>query len=886
VAQEQPPKKDPRPAVDLRGNPLPEGAVARMGQDRWLHQDAHFAAFLPDGKRVITVSADQSIRVWEFPSGKEVRRIAEPKDGGRMPVAALSGDGRTIATFFVPLTAPVEYEINLHVVATGKQLPSLPTTPGQVVAMAFSPQGDHLAVRLFNGTIQVWDWAKAKEVCKIPRGEAPASGLDLAYAPKTNLIATTHGSLGASDRVVRLWDAGTGVEKKPIPTNIAADTGLSVVFAPDGKTLAESTSKVVQILDVASGKPIRQLTAGMLPEPPKKGSFAGLAVAPRVVFSSNGKKLYALSDLDGPQVCEWNVATGELHRKCPVSTHAIHNGKGVSLSPDESTLILMGCGPQFFDLRGKEIKAINRPAASMQVLHFASDGKTLLTQSRPGQVEKWDVLTGKELGNLPIQLPAMPKDEIHGLIDETGKVTPIKRPAMRGKTVISPDGRVGVHFNTGTRQPAVLFDTATGKELAKMAPTFEIAPSRFHPVELDSFVFSPDSKMLAGCGRTERGKVYLYEVPSGKPLHTVATGPRFPPRQPKEGFPRGDPGAARLFVSPDGKMLASFGVSQIVWDTATGRRLGELAIPHNVAVSAHAAFSPDGRCLVVEMNDKSAAVYELASAQVRHTFGMKQPPPEEASTGVGPLLPQPAGSRLAFSPNGNSLAHGNRAGMVHVWDIVTGKELAAFKGHTAAVNAIAFSANGKTVASASEDSTALMWDIAKLKRPTLPAKALTPDDLDKCWQALGESNAEKAFDAIRDLVVAPRDSIPFLKDRLKPASPLDMKFIEQLFGQLDDPEFKVRDRAARELLNLDQRLVLAIDKALAASPPLQTKKRLEDLRSQVTGMLLYGETLRAFRAVEVLELIGTRESRQFLQALAEGARNALLTTSAKAALQR
>ncbi len=40
------------------------------------------------------------------------------------------------------------------------------------------------------------------------------------------------------------------------------------------------------------------------------------------------------------------------------------------------------------------------------------------------------------------------------------------------------------------------------------------------------------------------------------------------------------------------------------------------------------------------------------------------------------------------------------------------------------------------------------------------------------------------------------------------------------------------------------------------------------------------------RAVEVLELIGTPQARQVLQALADGAPGALVTTSAQAALSR
>jgi hypothetical protein len=54
----------------------------------------------------------------------------------------------------------------------------------------------------------------------------------------------------------------------------------------------------------------------------------------------------------------------------------------------------------------------------------------------------------------------------------------------------------------------------------------------------------------------------------------------------------------------------------------------------------------------------------------------------------------------------------------------------------------------------------------------------------------------------------------------------------------------------------------------------------------VTGLVLYGESLRTIRAVEVLELIGTREAREVLNAVADGAPGALLTRSARAALTR
>jgi hypothetical protein len=113
-----------------------------------------------------------------------------------------------------------------------------------------------------------------------------------------------------------------------------------------------------------------------------------------------------------------------------------------------------------------------------------------------------------------------------------------------------------------------------------------------------------------------------------------------------------------------------------------------------------------------------------------------------------------------------------------------------------------------------------------------------------------------------------------------------MKRVQELLRQLDDQQFRVRDSATSELLRMGDHIVPALDQALAAKPPLETARRLQSLRSKLTGMTLHGERLRCYRAIEVLEMIGTPQARQMLQTLAAGAPGALLTTSARAALGR
>ena len=154
------------------------------------------------------------------------------------------------------------------------------------------------------------------------------------------------------------------------------------------------------------------------------------------------------------------------------------------------------------------------------------------------------------------------------------------------------------------------------------------------------------------------------------------------------------------------------------------------------------------------------------------------------------------------------------------------------------------------------------------------------------WQALAGDDAAKAFAAIGALAATPKEAVPWIKERLKPAAPVDMKRTLELIKQLDAEEFKARESANKDLLKFDEQILPVLDKALAAQPTLETKRRLEALRGRLTSVVLQGEHLRAYRAIEVLERIGTPEALQVLQELAKGAPGALITTSAKAVVKR
>jgi hypothetical protein len=85
---------------------------------------------------------------------------------------------------------------------------------------------------------------------------------------------------------------------------------------------------------------------------------------------------------------------------------------------------------------------------------------------------------------------------------------------------------------------------------------------------------------------------------------------------------------------------------------------------------------------------------------------------------------------------------------------------------------------------------------------------------------------------------------------------------------------------------LGEAAVPALRQALADAPSAEVQRRAEKLMDKLAGPTPQLETLRALRAVEALEQIGSAEARELLTALAKGMPEARFTRETKASLER
>ena len=119
---------------------------------------------------------------------------------------------------------------------------------------------------------------------------------------------------------------------------------------------------------------------------------------------------------------------------------------------------------------------------------------------------------------------------------------------------------------------------------------------------------------------------------------------------------------------------------------------------------------------------------------------------------------------------------------------------------------------------------------------------------------------------------------------MQPVPGPDAHQITGWIRDLDSPRFAARQEASEALEKVGDLAKPALRKALSAKPSPEVRRRIEQLLTKVEQ--LSPESLRAVRAVEVLEHIGSAEAKRVLERLAAGAEGARLTREAKASLDR
>lgn len=689
-------------------DPLPEGAVKRLGTTRLRHPGPVAAlAFSPDGRLLRSHGYEGESLVWDVQTGARVER---PDATRTFPAdLAVSAPARRLLAAFLDGRTRLE----LRDAGTGQAVFTKPADTGWAAA-AVSRDGKTLLALDCAHELRVWDIPAGRETARraFPFVSRPSSA---AYTPGPQLAAD--GSvlagvkagewkgLGEGSRV-HFWDPLTGKENRPAITLGAAVRGLEL--SADGKLLTVFyRSAKVQLWDTDTGKAVplahgEPLGDGFVLLPDRKRAVAVYDDWAYLANLETGK---------GGWVREITpyFATGPgLRRSTAVCAAVSPDGKTTAAGTNCGHITLLDTDT------GEPVAASKAPPGFFAgPLRFHADGRTVVLNHGKRPVV-WDLAGGKTLRDLEFESDdaftsvseLSPDGRLLALSvwpggkDENGKVWP--GTALRVVETVS--GRE-VGFHTRVNRRTVQF-AADGKSLAfrdrtdafRFAPipgyARQVAPDPRRDLRVDypgGVILSPDLRRAAV---REKHALRLIDTETGTPLWNwewPADWDAWPYTQVR-------------FVP--GKLIVSagrWGVGEpaderlVVLDATNGRKLRGLrrwSFDEVAADGRHVAVSTCNEATEVS----SYVVHDLETGQV---------------VVVRERSSNSRGNGCAFSPDGRVFACVPDTGVVEFYDVRTGRRLTPPRAHWAYVRDLSFTPDGRALAVSYNDSSVLFWEVPR-----------------------------------------------------------------------------------------------------------------------------------------------------------------------------
>ena len=575
------------PAARTVGEPPQAGAAAPGARLREGHDFlVSAAAFFPDGdQRVLTSAGDNTVRLWDWGTGGQIRRLEHT---GQACALVLSDDARWI------LTGSDNQSALLWDVAEA-QAPPVTLTGHQfeITAVAVSHGGDLRSGRLFtgdaNGQGRLWKWDQQqwRPYAELA-GHLPGHSITAArFLPGNRQLLTA-----CQDHTVARWDALTGrrvsdgILKHP-------DGVRAMEVSPDGRRavtlcLGSDGYRLTQWdLD-----PARELQTRLVPDMMVTSLAWGRDAREVLVAASDTRNATSA-------VWRWDLASGEFG---PLWPDRVNRGSvwAVVPSPAGTQLLTVGASQaRLWDAASGHLRQTFSSHGPVTAVNFSPSGKRAVTASIDGSFKIWNVdPAAADFRRVWLKKPlAHSRDDVAWPIN-SAVFSPVGQTVQPDTSAPSPVDSTAPAADDGDQFVLTAGDDGTAKLWDPHGQVARELRSFLHSDRVRSAVFSPDGKRIATA--CQDGTVHIWDIATG------------------EGFVLGHPKTHDLAVlcvefSADGKWLATGSDDNSIklWELAT--KTERMTLKGHTASISSVAFSPDGRRVVSGSQDGLAKVWDAVS---------------------------------------------------------------------------------------------------------------------------------------------------------------------------------------------------------------------------------------------------------------------------------